>query len=303
VWFSRVRPLAVVVMLVVAVACTPDRSGDADKIRAELQGMPGVAASDVVYLNDFENGANLDIDLDMTQATEPEIGSAAQRVEELVGTQFSDHRQKTTITVADRADIEYSTGLSPQYIVTVANLLRGVRARSGARLIEWLQAGVPPRLEIWDSPDPDVDLRTALDGLPAAADGVVYVRSAASRERSGWNVTLPLTPAQMEVIADQRDRLPVIVFQVDVRAAVISGLSVDLGAPAEAYRNALALVTAVAPTREHPVTVEWRIADAAPAEVAEFTACAPAQAHTPTPSDFTQLKNRLDSQFAGCGPP
>lgn len=295
-----------VMVAITIVGCTPDRSADADRIRVELQGMPGVAAMNVAYINDFENGANLSIDLDMTRATEPEIGAAAHRVEELVGTQFSDHRQKTTITVADRAGIEYSAGKSPEYIVTVAQLLRGLRARSGAGTIEWLQVGGPPNLEIWDSPEPDADLRAALGGLstvvPTPADGVVHVRSGAYRKRSGWNVALPLTHAQMDVIVGQRDRLPVIVFQVDVLAAAISGLSVDLGAPDEAYGNALAVVAAVAPTRAHPVTVEWRMTGAAPAEVARFTACAPAEFAPPPVSGFAQLKERLEDQFAGCCP-
>ena len=296
---------ATAILIVFSSGCTADRSAEAERIRDEVQTMPGVSSSSVSYINDFENGANLRIRLDMADASEAQIGAVAQRIDALKGAAFDDHRQSLEISVADFAALDYQARRAPSAVATDARVLRAVRAQADAGTIQWQYFDGQSRLEMWDATTPDSDLRTALRELTVgeAAPEVVYVRSASPAHHSSWEVTMPLTVAQMDAIARVRDALPVVVYHVDVGAGRISGLSVNLGASSLAFGNTMAMVGALEPSKAHPVVVEWRLADAAPADVGQFTACSSGadQATAAAPvTGFADLKVRFEAQFGGC---
>ena len=118
-------------------------------------------------------------------------------------------------------------------------------------------------------------------------------------------MTLPLAQKQMDDAVGIRDRLPVAVYQVDMRDGRISELSVGLGNPAAAAAHAVAVVAAVAPTRAHPLTVEWRLEGASSSEVSQFTACSPlggGPTAVPAYPSFTSLKDWAATTFVGCSP-
>ena len=142
--------------------------------------MPGVSSSDVFYINDFENGANLDISLDMTHATLDQIRAAVTDIDHLQGSRFDDHRVRTTISVADATEVEYSgdgTHLNADQVsadVAGARRMHALRPSTG---IQWKHYNGEPSLESWTSENPDGDLRAAIAVLPDSSTHL-YVRSA-----------------------------------------------------------------------------------------------------------------------------
>jgi hypothetical protein len=87
--------LSVVVAAIGAGGCAaPDRSAQAERIRTAIQAMPGVDFVDPGYINDFENGATLKIQVGVSGATEQQIADVADRVRVLKGTDFSGYRQE-----------------------------------------------------------------------------------------------------------------------------------------------------------------------------------------------------------------
>lgn len=290
--------LIAILIALFGTGCTADRSAEAAEIRAAVPTLPGVASSNVSYINDFENGANLRIELDMTDATEAQIAAAAQRVNDLKGDAFDSHRQKTTVTVAPRAVVSYDGRLDPPTVAANSGLVRAVRAHSDAGSIRWLEIDGRSRLEVWSSADPDRDAATAL-----AADGgpeTLYIRSADPARHSSWEVTTPLSVTDFEALVRQRDRLPAALLWVGVDSGRISGLSVNLGAPATAYANLAAVIEELQPSREHPVQIEWRLDGAAPHEVGRITVCAEAADSAVPAAGFADLSDRLAAQFSAC---
>jgi hypothetical protein len=301
------RVIAVVTAGIVAamvVGCAADRSAEAAQIREAVATLPGVASVDVSYINDFENGANLDIVLDMSRASEGELSAAASRIEELKATRFDRHRQSTTISVAKSAALTYRGAIELAEIAADARVLREVRALSFAPSIQWLRSDSQSRLEVWDTTSPLQELRVALRAL-SSRSAVISVRSAEPGRRSSWEVDMPLAPAQMDALAQRVDELPAVVYYAQVRDGRISEVSVNLGAADVAFGNALMVLAALTPTSEHPVVVEWRLSDAPPGQIARFTACSGPQlpiASALQAPGFTELEGLLGKQF-GCGAP
>lgn len=305
---TRRLTAAGVALLVAAgmTGCTVDRSGDAERIRATVPTMPGVDSADVDYVNDFENGANLDIRLDMSDATVDQIRATVDRIDDLERSRFKGHRLSTKITVADSAQVEYGgygPALNATQISTDVSAVRDIRAHATAASIQWQHFNDYSSLDLWDSTNPDGDLRAAITALPSSSTHL-NVRSIAPERQSSWDVALPLTQEQMDDAVGIRGRLPVVVFQVDMRDGLIGEVSVGLGDTASAVSRLSAAVLAMTPSRTHPVTVEWRLATAAPGEVSRFTACAPMRADSPAaprePS-FDALTEWVARSSVGCG--
>ena len=269
--------------------------------------MTGVSSSDVFYINDFENGANLDITLDMTHATLDQIRAAVTDIDHLRGSRFDHHRVRTTISVADATEVEYGgdgTHLNANQVSTDVVGARKMHALRPSTSIQWKHYNGDPSLELWTSENPDGDLRAAITALPDSPTHL-YVRSADPGEQSSWDVTLPLAQKQMDDAVGIRDRLPVVVYQVDMRDGRISELSVGLGDPTAAAAHAVAVVSAVAPTTAHPLTVEWRLDGASSSEVSQFTACSTiggASTAVPAYPSFASLKDWAATAPVGCSP-
>lgn len=286
------------------VGCAADRTAEAVELRPAIQAMPGVTSADVSYVNDFENGANLDIQLDMSQASIEEIRAAAKKINDLKGSRFDDHRQTTKISVDDHAELEYGGyggALEAKQIAADSVAVRTLDDQVNTDTIRWVHFEDFSSLELQESTSPDSDLRAVVSALPASST-LVSVRSGAPDPHNSWDVALPLTLEQVNNIVGLRDGLPVTVYQVEVRDGHVSGLDVNLGDPAGADERVRAVVTAVAPSRAHPVTVEWRLAVNAPREIGRFTACSAGAASSTAPPApaFAALENQFAQEFSGC---
>jgi hypothetical protein len=187
------------------IGCAADRSADAVRIRDQLGAMPGVSAVDVGYVNDFENGPNINISLEMPEATEADIGAAAHRIGELTGS-FDDHRRRTEITVAPMTILKFSADIGAENgdtdVAAEARVLRAIRPRLSASSVQWEHYNGRSRVELWSATTPDEDLHAALDTSLAGATEV-YVRSAVPVERRSWEVELPLTAAELSGLLQQ----------------------------------------------------------------------------------------------------
>lgn len=285
-----------------ASACAPaDRSVQAEQIRAEIQGLPGVDSVDVGYINDFENGANLNVEVRVPRATEHQIAEVADRIRMLKGADFSRHRQETDFVVGDGAVIKRRSDVDLQQVAADTVVLRRLRADVPNGSLVWSRDENNSRLEVRDTRDSDTALGTVLRAL-AGEVGSIYTRSSQPDTESSWDVTLPLSAERQHTIVALRDTLPVTVYEVTVRDRRIAGLSVGLGAPANAYQNAVTMLTALVPTPTHSVQVQWRLADGKPGEVAEFTACAAPSGIQPELHDFYGLRAYFDTHFGRCTP-
>jgi len=302
-WQPGLRCAAALGMLVAAagvIACgTADRSTQAQRIRTAIRAMPGVDSVDPGYINDFENGANLKIELGMSSATEQQIADAADRIRQLKGADFAGYRQEADFIVTDGAVVKRSAEIDPGEIAADAGVLRRLRAVVPDGSLEWSRDGTNSRLEMWDVNHPDDALTAARATLAGRAD-TIYIPSAQPEAEASWDATLPLNAEQQLAIIELRNGLPVIVYESEVRDGRISGLSVGLGAPPIAYHNAVTMIAALSPTRTRPVHVQWRLAGAQPSEVGEFTACAMPSTAVSTPLDFSQLRTYFETQYVGC---
>lgn len=287
--------------------CATDRNAEADHIRAAVKTMPGVASSDVFYINDFENGANLDIGLDMTHATIDQIRATVDGINDLEGSGFDDHRLTTKMVVADTTEVEYGGDgkhLNADQISADVTAVRRMRPDVTSANIQWKHFNDYSSLELSDSADPDQDLRVGIAALPNSSTRL-YVGSVAPLRKSSWDVTPPLTVEQMDDAVGIRDRLPVVFYEVGMREGHVVDLSVNLGDPSKAASHAVAVVSAVTPSPAHPLTVEWRLTGAGNSEVDRFTACSPVSspvAVAPTNPSFASLKDWAAKVFASCNP-
>src|SRR5215218_2978995 len=87
-----------VLLVVCATGCVTDREDDAQDLDGHVQGMPGVADTEVRYHNDFTNGENFDLTVTLRpDITEPQVRQ--------VGGYFVEHATGTGLA-------EDSAGLS-----------------------------------------------------------------------------------------------------------------------------------------------------------------------------------------------
>lgn len=284
--------------------CSADRSAEADRLRPMVQALPGVTSANVNYVNDFENGANLEISLNMTHASIVEIREAVVSIVEAEGSRFDDHRLETAIAVADRSTVEYGgygKHLDAEEVAADATAIRALESRVSAETIEWHHFDDHASLELWESNDSDADLQALVETVVSPSSHV-YVRPNARQPQNAWDVDLPLTLEQVATAAALRDRLAMPVYQVDMRDGHISGLDVNLGDIAVANEKARAVVAAVAPTQSRPLTVTWRLIGDKPRENGRFAACSPTGGlpTAPPARDVASLEGLFAQRFPGC---
>lgn len=295
--FRWVVVAALVTASLAVVGCSPpNRQLQADKIRAGVEHKPGVRSVDVSYINDFENGANVRITVEMNHAPTDQIIDVAAEIETLKGTDFTDHRQSVSISVADAAELIRGAEIEPERMAGDVDTLRRLRAQNRDGYIKWTRDASRSRLGVWASRSPDTLVRSAVSLLSPGDE--LYVRSESPARQSSWEVALPLTTEQYDGLRQVRDRVPLTVYELTVREARITSVSVDLGTPSDAHQHAIALLTALRPSRATPVDVEWRLGSGG--QIDEFTACAELPAADNSLQNFEGLRGYFAAEALKC---
>ncbi len=223
--------------------------------------MPGVQSVDPVYTNDFENGSELDLDVTMPAATEEQIAAVASRVNTIKGRDFTDYRQSTKFTVGDGLEVKCGAELKPSQIADDTHRLRLVRGGVSGGRIEWNRGGAVPRLEVWDVDNTEQVLSTVLAGM-GPEPATVYVRSAEPNKFATWEVSSPWSAQQHSQVDDLLARLALPAYYVRSNDGRITRLSVYVADSATAYRDLKSVISVMAPTKDHPVELDWsRMAD------------------------------------------
>lgn len=290
----------------VVVGCTPpDRTTVAEQIADQIPLLPGVDAVAHDYVNDFENGAQLNLEINVGTASEQQIAAVASRVHELMGDSFAGHRNRITYALAEGSIVDKRPMTNAESVSVAARMLRSVRRQIIDGTIEVRLDESRMTVDMLRGPaDTDQAVRSlavVIDSLDATLPVVAEIRSPEPALHSSWTVWLPLSPAEVSRVISLRDNLPVVVFQLEVRGATIVDLFVELGDPTQAYDNAAATLAAVRPSREHPVGIQWRLAGAPSRETGRFFACSePASPPSPAVATFETMKQWFDGQYAHC---
>jgi hypothetical protein len=280
-------------------------------LRDELAKMPGVESVDPGYTNDFENGSELDLVVAMPTATEDQIAAVASRINTIKGRDFTDYRQLTKFIVGDSLEVKCGAELNAHQIADDTHRLRLIRGGVPRGRIEWSRGGALPRLEVWDVENTADVLTTALASM-GSEPMTVYIRSLEPTKFATWEVSSPLSSQQRSQVDDLLARLVLRAYYVRVDEGRITQLSVYVADPATAYRDLKSVISAMAPTKEHRLELDWaRMVD--PDNFHQFAGSVqipgcPAgkgSPQTPRRQDYiapeaAALQSRLQSEFNVC---
>lgn len=259
---AQVKRLCVAAMawlaLVVAACTPPDRSAEVRRLQAEIAKMPGVDDVNPLYTNDFENGAELKLVVAMPKASEEQIAAVASHITRIKGGDFNGYRQSTAFVVGDRLEVKRGAELDPAQIAGDAHRLRQLRARVPQASILWSREGASVRLEVSDI-DHTSDVLSAVLATVQPEPMTIYVRSAEPTKFPTWEVGIPITAEQRANVDALISRLALPVYYVRVDNARITALSVYITDPATAYRDLKSVISTVAPTKQHPLQLQWHL--------------------------------------------
>lgn len=286
--------------------CTPpDRSAVAEHIADQVALLSGVDAVSHSYINDFENGAQLNLQISIGATSERQIATVAGRVHELMGDGFAGHRNRITYILVEGSIVDTRPMMNTESVSVAAKILRTLGPQFNGETVEVRLDESQMTVGMLRSPaDTDDAVRTVavvVNSLDAAPPVVAEIRSPQPALHNSWSVQLPLSPAELDRIVSLRDSLPVVVLQLGVRGDRIVDLSVDLGDPTHAYDNAAAMLAALSPSGQHPVGIQWRMAGAPSRETGRFVACAePGSPPSPAVATYETMRQWFDGQYARC---
>lgn len=218
--------------------------------------MPGVESVNPGYINDFENGAELNFVVTMPTATEEQISAVASRIASIKDGDFEGYRQSCDFVVGDALEVKRGAQLDPARIVDDTHRLRQLRTRVPRSAIQWSRDGANSRLEVWDT-EHTSDVLTAVLAAVQPEPMTVYIRSAEPTRYPTWEVGAPLSAEQRTTIDAVISRLALPDYYVRVDDARITALSVYITNTAEAYRDLKSVISTVAPTKQQPLQLEW----------------------------------------------
>ncbi|MGE2817942.1 hypothetical protein ACQI5H_22775 [Mycobacterium heidelbergense] len=248
---------AVACLVAAASACAaPDRGAEARHLQAEIAKMPGVDSVDPGYINDFENGAELKLVVTMPKASEEQIAAVASRITSIKDGHFDGYRQSCDFVVGDELEVKRGAQLDPAQIVDDTHRLRELRTRVPQSAIQWSREGTSARLDVWDV-EHTSDVLTAVLAAVKPEAMTVYVRSAEPTKYPTWEVGVPISGQQRATIDTLLSRLALPVYYVRIDNARITALSVYITDTARAYGDLKSVISDVAPTKQHPLQLEW----------------------------------------------
>ncbi|MUM22465.1 hypothetical protein FZI91_12245 [Mycobacterium sp. CBMA271] len=304
--------LVLLCLVGLALACTADRTNEANHVRDAVAAMPGVKSVNMSYVNDFENGPNFRLTLDMPEASIEEIVAVATRVRDTMGDDFDKHRQQIQFDVAAKAIVErqsygYSgqtADLDPDRVGSDAGLVRKLAPIAGGSTLS-RDTNVGSELRTWPVDNPDAVAPQALPIL-AGEDLTLRIESTDTHVHGAWVLKLPLTAERWQELARTRNAMPATVYSVFVQDGAMREISVGLRAPDTAARDLTAVIDAVAPTADRRLTAQWRVLGGPPTSKEPYgtdTICGRTGRTPPPPSasDTQSLHNYLEATYQLCG--
>ncbi|MGA5537837.1 hypothetical protein [Mycolicibacterium nivoides] len=257
--------LAAAALLVAVTAglsgCTgaPDREQEALDIRNRIAEMPGVADVDLIYDNGVLEGTRFELEVDMEQASDQQVGAVVDQLDELRGDDFAKFNQRMKILVAQQTSISGGADL-PEDTGQVTGLVRRLRADAPAGEIMWLGGGAPDaskvRIHEAEKPGAAVDavLRIFADRPPSE----IEVSAADRVADPHWMIFNPLTPADKQRIDRQlAAAAPADPGWIGVRDGRVERLTFSVPTPATAYEDVVRTIHAVEAGPAHPVGLTW----------------------------------------------
>ncbi len=261
--------LAAAALLVAVTAglsgCTgaPDREQEALDIRNRIAEMPGVADVDLIYDNGVLEGTRFELEVDMEQASDQQVGAVVDQLDEMRGDDFAKFNQRMKILVAQQTSISGGADL-PEDTGQVTGLVRRLRADAPAGEIMWLGGGAPDaskvRIHEAEKPGAAVDavLRIFADRPPSE----IEVSAADRVTDPHWMIFNPLTPADKQRIDRQlAAAAPADPGWIGVRDGRAERLTFSVPTPATAYEDVVRTIHAVEAGPAHPVSLTWVWAD------------------------------------------
>ncbi len=218
--------------------------------------MPGVESVDPGYTNDFENGAELRMVVTMRRASEKQIAAVASRISSMKDGHFDGYRQSCDFVIGDALEIKRGAQLNSAQIADDTHRLRQLRKSVPRSLIQWLRDGAISRLEVWDA-ERTSDVVTAALAVVNPEPMTVYVRSAEPTKYPTWEVGLPISRQKRAAIDALISRLALPIYYARFDEAGVTALSVYVTDTSSAYGDLTSLISTVAPTKQHPLKLEW----------------------------------------------
>lgn len=260
--------LAAAALLVAVTAglsgCTgaPDREQEALDIRNRIAEMPGVSDVDLIYDNGVLEGTRFELEVDMEQATDQQVGAVVAQLDELRGSDFAKFNQRMKILVAQQTSLSGSADLADD-TEQVTGLVRRLRADTPAGEIMW--SGAAPdtskvRIQEAEKPGAAVDavLRIFSDRPPSE----IEVSAADRVADPHWMIFNPLTPADKQRIDGQlAAAAPADPGWIGIRDGRVERLTFSVPTPATAYEDVVRTIHAVEAGPAHPVSLIWVWAD------------------------------------------
>lgn len=248
---------ALACLVAVASACVaPGRGDQARHLGGEVAKMTGVESVDPGYINDFENGAELNFVVTMPHATVEQVAAVASRISSIKGDDFDGYRQSYGFVVGDELEIKRGAQLDPAQIADDTYRLRELRKSVPQSTILWSRDGTSSRLEVRDVGHTS-DVLTAVLAAVKPEAMTVYVRSAEPTKYPTWEVGVPFSGEQRATLDTVLSRLVLPVYYVRIDNARITALSVYIVDVARAYGDLKSVISAVAPTKDAPLQLEW----------------------------------------------
>lgn len=281
---ARIRiPAAAAVLVasaVVTAGCTgaPDRSQEARQLEGSLSAMPGVANADVLYSNDFENGATLIVKLSLPDATRQQVVDVVGAVNQARESRFRDHRrQKITYQVnaygmecsardangnALDSDPMSDADAIADEVVTLQKLSTTIPAEIG-----WASCGGANRtltLRGAESSVPQVlaAVQAAGTGLDEVDMGFGSPKTSVMNPLYGVTLRLPVSLHDWERVKDLLLGLDATPRTVELGPGpAISGLTVGVKNLTSAYQQLSTTITQLGERGQNRLLLEWELED------------------------------------------
>ena len=253
---------ALLVAVMVGVSgCTgaPDREQEAVDIKNRIVAMPGVSEVDLIYNNGIIEGTRFQLKVDMSQATDQQVGAVAAELDELRGKDFAKFDQSMKIVVGEDTSISASADL-PDDTEQLTGLVRRLGVEAPARDIMWSVGSAPDSTEVQileaQHPDHAVDsiLRIFADRPPRDIEV-----SAANRVADPhWMIFNRFTPADKQRIEQQlAAAAPADPGWIGVRDGWIDHFTFGVPTRETAYDDIVRTIHALKAGPEHPVSLTW----------------------------------------------
>ncbi|MCV7068883.1 hypothetical protein H7H51_29930 [Mycolicibacterium farcinogenes] len=260
--FAALVTLLLAVVTVGVSGCTgaPDREDEALDIRDQIGAMPGVSEVDLIYDNGILEGTRFELEVDMAQASDQQVGAVAAQLDELRGNDFAKFNQRMKILVAERTSVSGSADL-PDDAERVTGLVRRLRADAPAVEIMWSVGAAPEasKIEIREAEEPGAAVDAILRIFADRPPNVIDISAADRVADPHWMIHTRLTPADKQRIDRQlAAAAPAEPRWISVRDGRVQHLTFGLPTPATAYEDVVRTIHALEAGPAHPVSLTWR---------------------------------------------